>query len=59
MKLIDALKMAWGECPVHGTKPDYTCDDCMLPWNHYDPRSGFDSANTAETVYGDHQVSQA
>lgn len=29
-----------GACGAHGAKPngkpafDYTCDDCMLPWNH-------------------------
>jgi hypothetical protein len=23
----------WDRCQ----KFDYTCDDCMLPWNHYDP----------------------
>lgn len=28
-------------CGAHGnageSKFDYTCDDCMLPYNHYDP----------------------
>lgn len=22
---------------IRGTYYDYTCDDCVLPWNHYDP----------------------
>ena len=31
---------------------DYTCDDCMLPYNHYDP------PNNAETIQTDTKRTQ-
>jgi hypothetical protein len=42
-------------CGYHGFadgKPvfDYTCDDCMLPWNHYDPPEQNDLPITKETI---------
>lgn len=27
---------------------DYTCDDCMLPWNHYDPPNNEEGTETGE-----------
>lgn len=29
--------MCWIPDPLRCQEFDYTCDDCMLPWNHYDP----------------------
>lgn len=29
---------------------DYTCDDCMLPWNHLDPEEINDLENTEKRV---------
>lgn len=42
-------------CGYHGFadgKPvfDYTCDDCMLPWNHYDPPELNDLPYTKEAI---------
>lgn len=51
-------QQAENACGYHGynlkKEPifDYTCDDCMLPWNHYDP------PNNAKTIQTDTKRTQ-
>jgi hypothetical protein len=43
-------------CGYHGADAnglplfDYTCDDCMLPWNHKEPPQINDLPDTTETI---------